>query len=221
MSYVSSIDNKTFSSKEEAIKYFEENYLFEEKNENIMTDIIEAVKSVISEGHGIEVKLDNENYYVITVKNDLYTINGHLMFKDDSEQSGYWGSEYNSIEDISNYFKYTTKTVEEILKRVHEDYDFKEFKFERYHDDYGNGNYFDFSYITQEEENFQVTYDGYDLDSFIEQFKQHFVDFVEGSTCRINEDGYFIDYEIDNVPINGLLRRANALNKKVRLEIVD
>lgn len=221
MSYVSSIDNKTFSSKEEAIKYFEENYLFEQKNESMTTVIIEAVKKVIPENYGVEVKLDGENYYAITVKNDICTIDGYLMFKDESDQSSYWGSEHSSIESISNHFQYTTQTVEEILRQVREKYDFKEFNFDRYHDDHGNGSYFDFNYVTPEGGNYRVTYYNQELDDFLEQFRQHFVEFVEGDWHRAEEHGYFIDYEIGNIPINGLLRRASALNKKVRLEIVD
>lgn len=221
MKVINKIDNMAFPNREEAIKFFEENYLIEQRDENMITQIIDAIKKVISDDSRVEVKIENENHYMITVKNKDYSIDSCLVIEDDNNQHSYWGSEYRSLESVVNFFKFATEAVEEIIEKVKQKYDFKEFKFDRYHDDFGNGNYFDFSYVTNEEESFQVTYEGGELAAFIEQFKQHFVSSLEGNYEKILDQGYFIDYSIDNVPIAGLLRRAESLNKKIRLEIVD
>lgn len=217
MSYTTSIDNKTFSSKEEAIKYFEENYLFEQKD-MLIDKIVNEIKKVVSSDLKIETEANDKDELTIIVKNEDFIIDAVLNTKEDVYC---YGGVYNTLESVVEFFRWSTDTVSQIISIIKNTYDFKEFIFDRYHNDYGNGHYFDFSYVTNENVRHQATYEPGDIHKFIDGFKQHFVSVLEGDSEVIEEMDYFIDYEIDGTPIGGLLERAKKSNKKVRLEILE
>ena len=217
MSYTISIDNKTFVSKEEAFKHFEENYLFEQKDKFI-DKIVSEIQSVITSDLQTEVKIDNEQTFSIVVKNNECSIDAVLNCK---EGVHCYGGVYSTLESVVEFFRWSTYTVSMILNTVKNTYDFKEFKFDRYHNDYGNGHYFNFSYVTHEDTQHYITYEPGDINDFVGKLKQHFVSSLEGEAESLEDEGYFIDYSIGGIPISGLLERAKTLNKKVRLEILE
>lgn len=219
MNYIVSIDNSVFTNKDEALKYLENKFIIEQTEANEPDKIISIISSNLPTGIKVNLIYENSGWgkYKIEVGNDDFTIDAYL----DPNKKESCGGLYTSIDDVVQFYSWSIPTVLDILSKVKERYDFKTFKLDRYHDDYGNGNYFDFSYETNEGNGYQTTYEGGDVETFIDKMEQHFVNVLCGDFEEFRDGGYFEDYTINDIPIKGLLERARKLGKQVKLEIIE
>lgn len=223
MSYIITVNNQVFTNKEEALKYFENNFLVENSDVSEPDKFASLISNVLPSDIKVNVTyVDGGGWgkYRIEVGNEDFMIDTYL----DPEEKNTYGGLYSSIDAVTNFYGWSIPTTLKILNEVNKRYEFKSFKLDRYHDDYGNGHYFDFCYETNEGNGYRVTYEGYSdecIEEFLNKFEQHFINSLCGDFEEIREDGYFEDYMINGTPIRGLLERASRLGKKVKIEIVD
>jgi hypothetical protein len=127
------------------------------------------------------------------------------------------------IEGAISEIKSKINTAEDIVKRLKEIGQFDTLNCR----DFDQGQYSDedkFTFIFklpgEEKERIHTYYPwgkDSDVEKFIDGFKQYFVDKLEGIWLANYNEGYFEEFTIDGVSIDGLISRA----KKVRLEIIE
>ncbi|ALS22153.1 hypothetical protein [Paenibacillus naphthalenovorans] len=169
MVYIVTVDNKGFTSREDALKYLEENFLIEQSDMNEPDEIVAKIKNILPDGITVNLSYNTNGWgkYKIEVGNDDFIIDTYL----ETENKNPYGGLYTSIGEVIGFYSWSIPCVLEILNKVTERYKFKQFKLDRYHDDYGNGHYFEFHYETVEGNSYQITYEGGNIDEFIAQFE--------------------------------------------------
>jgi hypothetical protein len=122
MSYIVKIDNDVFATKEEALKFIEENYLVEQKDESTTGSIVERIKDAVPYNVSVKLHVQSENSYKIEVSDIDFNIDAYL--NTGANNNEWWGGEFRTVEQVVNFYSWSVPIVVEILGAVRQVYDF-------------------------------------------------------------------------------------------------
>lgn len=224
--YVCEIDGSIFSTEEELIKHLKKKYVKEFKNKS--TDVSE-IYDVLKENFP-DWKINIENgagwyaTYIIRLNKDKTQIEQYYgNDKDDNDKSYTYKGNPENFKDLVSNIKWKIETAEQMVRDINSIGDFEDIYCKEFNHGYtSDEHHFTFLFKLKgwedySEERYYPWGENNDKEAFINNFKQYFVDKLEGEMHPYFYDGYFTGYVIDGVNINGLVRRA----KKVRLEIIE
>lgn len=118
-----------------------------------------------------------------------------------------------SFDEFIKVCKDLYSKIEYIQKVVKQRFTFKEFEFDHF-SDIDDDPYVLFRLVhidTEEEEIYHIKTNP---DTFIDTLQKYFVTELQGLVKVIREDGYFVDYEIDGIPLRQLLLNGNQVRIK-------
>lgn len=155
----------------------------------------------------VDYRLNKEeqwNRYDICIQNVDFTLKWSLFNSKDVDVNR------RSFDEFIKACQELYAKIEYIQTTVKQRYTFKEFMFDHF-SDVDDDPYVLFKLVhidTEEEEIYHIKTNP---DKFIDTLQKYFVTELEGVVKVIREDGYFVDYEIDGIPLRQLLMSGQAI----------
>lgn len=221
--FVSKIDNKKFSTKEELISYLSDNFILEDTADGEIATIHKKLQEAFPFAD-ISVKTNESKY-----DNDYGKYLASMIWKDfDADFSFYIGEHnkydyyyrsYDTVEQAINVYQTYLDRKDEILKNLKEVYSPEDISIlQMYEGDMHDNNSILFQ-ITLNKKEYIERYEFGSVEEFVLSFRGYFDKVIEGDVIRgyNHADGYEYEPTIGGVPLKNIIERA----KKLRIEILE
>jgi hypothetical protein len=210
------VDNTVFNSDQELLEYVKRNYVSELEEKDIKLD--ELLNKLQTAFPNFKVNIENGKGwycdYRVFISNDLMRFEERLGNNNNPNKS--FDPNPETIEEIIKILNYHKETVEYIINEVNRIADFN-IKCTNHSNGYSpNEGSYEFTFKVDGEERYAYYHPcNKTKDEFIKEFYQYVLTKLEGKLETIYDDGYFVEYKIDGIPIEGFV------GKKVRIEVIE
>lgn len=220
--YISKLDNKSFSDKDDLIKHLLENYSMEDNKEGQSNEALKLLQEAFPFAKIDIQELNKEKRYGdfhINMQWREYNADFSFYVGYYSEDSWY-ENHFVTIDDAIRNYEYFIHKKDEIINEINNRYSPEYISVEQMYDgDYDSPSGILFNFKIGEDSYGDHYQFGQSVSEFVDSFTGYFQNVIEGDV-NIEKDystSSNVEYYVANVPLSTMIKRA----KKMRIEILE